>query len=301
MTRNKERRYRLSDSVAQKLGLALKPSRRYYITKEQEDKFIAMQPASIKRLFFDIETSPNIVYSWRIGYNLNIDHNSIIDERKIICISYKWENEDKVNTLTWDKDQNDKQMLIDFMKIINSADEVIGHNSDRFDLKWLRTRCIFHRVPMFPSYRTLDTLKKARSGFNFNSNKLDYIARFLGVGAKLKHEGFSMWKKVLNGDSEALKRMVEYCEKDVIVLEDVYRTLQSYITPNTHSGVINGNAKFSCPTCSSEDVQLLKNTVTPKGTISRVMECDCCNYVYTISNASYINFLKFKSEQNHDS
>ena len=30
-----------------------------------------------KRLFFDIETSPNIVFSWNIGYNLNISYENI--------------------------------------------------------------------------------------------------------------------------------------------------------------------------------------------------------------------------------
>lgn len=102
-----------------------------------------------KRLFFDIETSPNIVTSWRIGYNLNISPDNIIHERAIICVCWKWEGEDEVHSLTWDKNQNDKQLLKKFIKVLNSADEIIGHNGDRFDIKWLRTRCIFHDIDMF--------------------------------------------------------------------------------------------------------------------------------------------------------
>jgi hypothetical protein len=243
----------------------------------------------IKRLFFDIETSPNVGYFWRAGYKQNISYENIIQERKIICISYKWEGKDKVHTLTWDKNQCDKKMLEKFIKVANRADELVGHNGDRFDIKWIRTRCVFHRVPMFPKYRTLDTLKKSRGGFYFNSNRLDYIAQYLGVGAKVKHDGFSMWVEVMNGNKKALKDMVRYCEGDVVVLEDVYHVIKNYVLNNTHNGVLTGGYKHSCPNCGNDDAVLLKNNVTAKGTIKRLMECDSCEYVYEISNTAYKN------------
>jgi hypothetical protein len=292
----KNSRYRLSDFEIQSLKLERNTTNRYRLNREKESELFELRKHKhkIKRLFFDIETSPNIVYAWRIGYNLNITPENIIDERKIICISYKWENEDKIHTLTWDKNQCDKKMLIDFVKVANQADELIAHNGDRFDIKWIRTRCIFHRVPIFPHYRTLDTLKKAKSGFNFNSNKLDYIAQFLGVGAKVKHSGFDMWVQVMKGSKDAMKEMVHYCEGDIIVLEDVFLTMQNYIKPNTHVGVLNNNLKYSCPCCGSEQVELIKNNVTAMGTIKRLMGCLSCGTNYEISNSSYINYLKFK-------
>jgi uncharacterized protein YprB with RNaseH-like and TPR domain len=293
---NKERRYRLKPNEVVYLGLQHKQHNKYTLSKENEIKLFQFRDkgCSIKRLFFDIETSPNVVYSWRIGYNLNITPDNIIDERKIICISYKWENEDKIHTLTWDNNQCDKQMLIDFVKIANQSDEMIAHNGDRFDIKWIRTRCIFHRIPMFPNYRTLDTLKKAKSGFNFNSNKLDYIAKFLGAGAKVKHSGFDMWKGVMAGNKEAMKEMTHYCEGDIIVLEDVFQTMQNYIKQNVHVGVLNNNLRYSCPVCGSENTELLKNNVTALGTIKRLMQCEC-GHAHEISNSSYMNYLKFKN------
>lgn len=294
---NKERRYRLNEVEIKKLSLPFKKNNRYSLSKRQEVELFKMREVQtqIKRLFFDIETSPNICYSWRIGYKISLGFENIIDERKIICISYKWEGSDKIFTLTWDKDLCDRQMLIDFIEVANQADELIAHNGDRFDIKWIRTRCIFHRIPMFPNYRTLDTLKKAKSGFNFNSNRLDYIAQFLGVGAKVKHSGFDMWKGVMKGDKEALKEMVNYCEGDIIVLEDVFLTMQNYIKPNTHNGVLNNNFKYSCPTCGSEHTTLVKNNVTAMGTIKRLMSCNDCYYHYEISNSSYMLYLKFKN------
>jgi hypothetical protein len=291
-------RYRLKDKEVELLGLKKNTDTKYRLNPSDERLLLRIRTnqSYIKRLFFDIETSPNVVYSWRIGYNLTLTPDNIIDERKIICISYKWEDSDKIYSLKWDKNQCDKQMLIDFIEQANQADELIAHNGDRFDIKWIRTRCIFHRIPMFPQYKTLDTLKKAKNGFNFNSNKLDYIAQFLGVGAKVKHSGFDMWKKVMKNDPEAMDEMVNYCEGDIIVLEDVYFTMQNYIKTNTHNGVINNNLKYSCPNCGSEHSELLKNNVTAMGTIKRLMECNDCDYNFEISNSSYILKLKFNNK-----
>ena len=132
-----------------------------------------------KRLFFDIETSPNIGFFWSAGYKLNIPYSNIIKERAIICICYKWEGDDKVYSLNWDNNQDDKKMLEKFMVVANEATELVGHNGDRFDLPWIRTRCLYHRIPVFPTYTTIDTLKHSRSKFRFNSNRLDYISLFL--------------------------------------------------------------------------------------------------------------------------
>ena len=224
------------------------------------------RPKKIRRLFFDIETTPNVVYTWRIGYNINVSHDSIIKERVVLSIHWKWQGSDRVHNLRWDDSHNDKEMLIKFIKIANQADEIIAHNGDRFDMKWLRTRCIFHRIPMFPEYKTLDTLKKAKAHFNFNSNKLDYISQFLGVGAKTEHEGYSLWLKCMDGDEEAMEKMIEYGDNDVVILEDMYNVLMPYIKHNTHHGVHNGGNSSHCPNCGSKP-RLKKNITTASGTL----------------------------------
>lgn len=249
----------------------------------------------IKRLFFDIETSPNLVYAWRIGYNLTLDHNMIVKERAIISVAYKWEGDSTVHCITWDKNQCDKSLLEEFIKVLHTADEIVAHNGKKFDEKWLRTRCIYHGIPTFPKYKSIDTLTKARSGFNFNSNKLDYIAKFLKVGAKLHHEGFDMWKKIIEkNDKTALETMCQYNKIDVIVLEDVFNAIKNYIVPETHVGVLNNKEKYSCASCGSYNLILYKNVVTSKGTIQRVMQCLDCGSFTTLSNTSYNQYLKSK-------
>lgn len=190
-------------------------------------KIIAEKNRPKKRLFFDLEVSANIVFSWRIGRDIDISPDSIIQERAVICACYKWEGETKVHSLRWDKG-DDKDLLEKFSKIIDSADEVVTQNGDAFDIKWLRTRCIYHGIPVSSKFNSIDTLKMARSGFKFNSNKLDYLGKFLGVGGKT-HTEYNLWRDItLNNDKKAMMTMVDYCKNDVILLENVYKKLQPY-------------------------------------------------------------------------
>jgi hypothetical protein len=53
----------------------------------------------VRRLFWDIETSPNVVLAFRAGYDVVINPDAVVAERKIICIGYKWEGEKKVTVL----------------------------------------------------------------------------------------------------------------------------------------------------------------------------------------------------------
>lgn len=180
-----------------------------------------------KRLFFDIEVSPDIVLSWGVGNKINISHDSIIQERAIICICWKWEGDDETYSLIWNNG-NDKEMLKKFAKVIDSADEVIGQNGDNFDIKWLRTRCLYHNIPISVKFNSIDTLKMARANFRFNSNRLDYMGRFLGYGGKIKTD-YEMWKNILlDNDQKSMTLMVNYCKEDVVLLEKVYNRLQGH-------------------------------------------------------------------------
>lgn len=242
------------------------------------------QGSTRRRLFFDIETSPNIGLFWQAGYKKNIDYSNIIQERAIICICYKWEDEKEVHALTWDSRQNDKKMLQDFIKVANQAVELVGHNGDKFDLAWIRTRCVFHRIDMFPKYLTIDTLKVARAKFRFNSNKLDYIAEYLGLGNKIKTE-YGLWKDILlKKDKIAMQNMVTYCKKDVTLLEDVFKILNTHIEPKTHYGVLAKELRSSCPECGSDDLRKQGMMPTISGLLKQRYQCKTCKkfHVQTI-------------------
>jgi len=239
----------------------------------------AEQTGKVKRLYVDIETSPMIAYTWRIGRKIDLSHDNILREPAIICICWKWEGQE-VKSLTWDRDQCDKAMLSKFIGILLSADEVIGHNGDRFDLPWIRTRCFFHGIPVPHQLPSVDTLKQARKGFNFPSNRLDYLGKYMGVGRKKETGGFGLWRGVMDKDAASLRTMVDYCKRDVELLERVHHKLYAYAKPTTHVGVANGGYKHWCQRCGSGNVKLNGNTyVTAHGIEQGAIKCRDCGTV----------------------
>lgn len=234
-----------------------------------------------RRLFFDVETSPNVGLFWQAGYKQKIDYSNIIKERAIICICYKWEEEKEVYGIHWSAKQDDKKILQEFIEVANQADELVGHNGDKFDLAWIRTRCLHHKIPMFPTYQTIDTLKISRSKFKFNSNRLDYIAKFLGIGGKIKTD-FNLWKDiVLSNSGSAMEKMIKYCKKDVILLEKVFKELRGHIEPKTHYGVRFGQDRGSCPECGSDDLLIVRRKATATGIKKIQYQCNTCNIHHT--------------------
>jgi len=234
-----------------------------------------------RRLFFDVEVSPNVGLFWEAGYKKNIDTSNIITERAIICICWKWEDDKEVQFVNWDSKQCDKALLQKFIKVINESDEAIGHNGDRFDLAWIRTRCLFHKIEMFPTYKTIDTLKVSRSKFKFNSNRLNYIAQFLGIGSKIKTD-YNLWKDiVLHKCKKSMDKMIKYCQMDVILLEKVYKKLSGHIESKTHYGVRFGGDRGSCPECGSDELIRAATCISATGTKKVKFKCKTCNKIHT--------------------
>lgn len=254
--------------------------------------------ARINRLFWDIETSPNVGLFWQSGYKLNISHDSIVQERAIMCICYKWESEKKVHSLEWDKG-DDKKMVEEFIDILSMADETIAHNGDNFDIKFFNSRVIYHDlVPPNPC-NSIDTLKIARKKFRFNSNRLDYLGKFLFGDGKI-HTSFQMWKDILlNNCKKSMKAMVKYCKKDVLLLERVYKKLSNYDEHKTHTGLLNGYDAWTCPECGStkvirDGIRIMKMSKKYR------MRCKTCGRCYQISQANinkYYEYKKFEQPQ----
>lgn len=245
----------------------------------------------IRRLFWDIEVSPNLVLTWQIGRKVSIGHDSIVKERKIICICYKWEHESVVRSLQWDRNQDDKDLLVKFLDVVNSADESVAHFGDGFDMPWMRTRCLIHGLEPLPLYKTIDTKAWAAKNFYFNSNKLDYLGSVLGYGHKM-HTDYQLWLDVLDGKSSALEYMVRYCKKDVIQLEKVFKRLSKCVAVKTHAGVFAHKEKHTCAHCGSDHVVPFKRRVTASGTVQWQYKCSTCGGYYVISNSSHNKHIK---------
>lgn len=245
-------------------------------------------------LIYDLETSPNIGWFWRAGYKQNIQPNQIVKERAIICVSYKWQGEDEVYNLTWDKNQCDKFLIEQFVEVLNEADLIVAHNGDNFDLKWLKTRALFHRIPMLPNYKQFDTLKLAKAKLYLNSNRLDYISKFLGFEGKIQTTP-DLWNKVvILNDRKALEPMLEYCDEDVRQLEKVYNELQYLDNPRFHAGVLDNQVKYSSPISGGFNLKLVKSVTTNTGTIKRIMKDLDNDRMFEMSNTNYQKYILSK-------
>ena len=251
-----------------------------------------LQPVKPKRLFYDIETSYNIVKAWRIGYNINLNMDDIIQERAIITIAYKWEGEEDVTVLSWDKGC-DKKLIQEFVKVMAESDELVGHNLDRFDTKFVMGRALKHGISVLPKYQSTDTLKLAKKHFMLNSNKLDYIAQYLGIGSKTKHRGMEMWDDIiLRNDPKALEEMIEYNVQDVFLTEQVYHKLMEYSLPKVNHASKQTGDKHTCPQCGSDHAELHKTYISGTGTKTRLMNCLNCSTNFTINNTNYTKFYE---------
>lgn len=242
-----------------------------------------------KRLFYDIETSFIQGHFWWPGSKVRIGPDQILKYPKIICISYKWEHEDVVHNVAWDiNDQDDKPLLVKFVDILNEADEIVAHNGDSFDLKWIRARALKHDIPMRATYSSIDTYKILKNGFRIPSNRLGEAAKYLGLDNKMDPGGLETWRRIImDKDQKALDIMIEYCNQDVRTLEQLYEKLKNYVLPKTNYATLNKKTKSHCPECTGDNLIVRKKFSTPTGMINRYMRCKDCGRGFKFSDRIY--------------
>jgi hypothetical protein len=249
--------------------------------------------SGFKRCFWDIETSPCKGYFWNPGYKIRIPPENIVEESAIICIAWKWEDHRRTFSLVWNDIGDDKKMVGEFLERVSDADELVAHNGDGFDLKWFHGQCFLHGFDPIPEVKTVDTLQIARSKFRLSSNKLDYIAKILGLEGK-KDAPFQLWIDVMEEVPGALEEMAEYCKHDVRLVEQVYKEMARFTAPMTHAGAFKGLPRWTCAHCGSMDVRRKKKRATTKGMIQHSMVCNHCRRHYTIANFLYEHFKEYR-------
>jgi DNA polymerase elongation subunit (family B) len=251
-----------------------------------------------KILLLDIETAPLTGYFWRLFEEQG--GTSMLDgDWFLLSWSAKWYDQDKVMYMDQRnaKDlENEKKILIPLRALMEQADIIIGHNGDRFDIKRINTRIQFHNLePLIKGidYRTIDTLKIAKKHFDFTSNKLEYLAKFLGCKQrKTKSKvfpGVELWKECLKRNKEAFKEMQAYNMQDVLTLQDVYDKLKAWDTSINFSVFNDGEH-----VCSCGETKLIKKglTATNSGVFQRY-KCSKCGKPYK----SKVNQLSKEQKQ----
>jgi hypothetical protein len=227
---------------------------------------------------FDIETAPNLGYVWGMW------EQNVIDFSKhwyMLSFAYKWLGEKKIHTHAlpdysthYKRDgECDAKLAADLWKVFDEADVVIAHNGDRFDIRKANARFVTHGLAPPSPYKSVDTLKLARKHFKFDSNKLDDLGGYLGVGRKLPHTGKHLWLNCMRGDEKSWRLMRRYNAHDVALLENIYLKLRPWAT--IHPNLTHYSRRPGCPTCQSENTQRRGRVVTRTGYRNRFQCMDC--------------------------
>ena len=239
-----------------------------------------------KMLVWDIETSSIDILHRQYDLTVNtkrFNPNEIVRDWNILGAAWKLIGHDKINCVSVSSKNptNDLEVVKIVHSVLMEVDILIGHNSDAFDLKKFNARAIYHGLPPIPQKQQIDTLKEARKSFKFTSNKLSYLANFLGIDSKDESPD---WNKILSGDAEALAEMRIYNKKDVIVTEQLYQKLVSWMKTHPNVAVytpikdIEGNTILSCNKCNSTNIKQAGKRYTKTKTIQRYMCKDCGTY-----------------------
>lgn len=203
-------------------------------------------------LFLDVETQPDLVWTWGVYQENAI---AVKEHWQLLSFSAEWLGG---GTITLGRDdfpgRDDKELTKALWQLLDEADIVVAHNGISFDLKKITARFIAHRLPKPSPYKIVDTKVELKKVAAFSSNKLDWMAKQLGLGEKKKHEGWPLWEGCINGDAACWKRMKSYNRHDVILLKKLYLELQPWMEqPN--AGLWSGELRCPNPACGSAMLQ----------------------------------------------
>lgn len=238
-----------------------------------------MRGVPVKVLFLDIETSPILADVWKLWDN-NVGLNQIALDWYILSWAAGWLGSDKVHYADQRGAENledDSGILRQLWELLDQADIVVAHNGDRFDVPKINARFIKAGLPPPSPYRTVDTLKIAKAKFKFTSNRLAYLAEFLGTDQKkLEHQkfpGHSLWVEVRKGNLAAWREMKAYNVADVTTLKGVYTRLAPWDTKHPNMG-IDLDEETVCPVCGSQHLSPRGFQYSNTGKFQRYV-CDC--------------------------
>lgn len=226
----------------------------------------------MKILFLDLETSPNMAYVWGL-WQQNVSINQMISSTEVICFGARWLGEKKVIFKSVHHDGK-QEMLDTLWQLVNEADVLVGWNSQSFDSKHIKRELLENGYTPPSPYKELDLMRVVRSQFKFPSNKLDYVAQKLGVGAKVKHSGFDLWVSCMAGDNKAWTEMKKYQIQDVNLLIDLYDKLLPWIK-NHPNKALHDDIADGCPNCASTNMERRGFSYTVAGKYQRY-QCRNC-------------------------
>ena len=123
----------------------------------------------------------------------------------------------------------DYRILLGCIEELVKLDAVVTFFGSRFDIPFLRTRCMSWDLP-FPEYGTIwhwDLFYAARKKVLLHRKSLDALTSFIGVPGKT-HLDMEIWWHARHGHRPSLEYVMEHNIADVLILEDAFTALEPY-------------------------------------------------------------------------
>lgn len=230
-------------------------------------------------LFFDIETMPNLVRTWR-----KWEQNVIWYERYsyMWSISWSYAGSNKVyhKNITdfslYKKDKYSDKALVEFIwKLVDDADVCIAHNGNAFDLKLITGRFIHYRLKPPTPYIKIDTKLLYKKYLNEDSNSLKDICLKHNLPHKLETGGEKLWELCEKGDKLSIRKMTSYNNGDVVSLKAAYYFILPYIENHPNLGLLIDGKIRRCRNCMKTNFQKRGYGINSKTRYQRI-QCQSC-------------------------
>jgi DNA polymerase elongation subunit (family B) len=227
-----------------------------------------------KVLAIDIETAPHTAHVWGL-FKQTVSLSQLQETGRVLCLAWKWIGEkDGVSFVSERMGRN--KMLSKAHELLSEADIVVSYNGKKFDIPTLNKEFLESGFDPPAPYKQVDLYQTAKRQFRFASNKMDHLARCLGLKTKVRHSGHELWVRCMAGDKKAWAKMERYNKRDVMILDKLYHKMLPWIVshPNVSLYTDTG-ATTCCPMCSSHKLQKRGYAVSKTQTYQR-FQCGAC-------------------------
>lgn len=217
------------------------------------------RPVKPSILFLDIETAPDVVWTWGVYQENAI---AVKEHWYVLSFAAKWRGTKNVfvkglNDYKGYKGGNSTErfLLKDIHKLLNDADIVVAHNGADFDVRKLNARFIAQGMTPPAPYKVVDTKRDLVKVAKYSSNRLNWLSKQFGIGKKtMEHQDWALWEGCMKGDKKAWKAMKVYNAHDVTLLEGLYEQLAPWIDQPNSGAYVDG-AVCANPACASPDLE----------------------------------------------
>lgn len=218
--------------------------------------------------FWDTEFTPNEGFFWGL-WEQNIAPSFINETQRMLCFGFK---EYQKKTLVVDERVGRKEMLEQLRDKITSVDLLVSWNGAKYDTRMANREFIKEGLTPPAPPKEVDLMRIAKQRFAFASNKLDFVARELGVGQKVQTGGFDLWRGVMAGDEKAWRKMRQYQKGDVDLLEKLFEVMKPWIKmPHP----VTDREGLVCRNCGGSNLQRRGVQRTLQGEYPR-FQCNNC-------------------------